>query len=57
MTERFGVLVEELNDSNSLDELGAEGSIILKLVVNTRSPLLTCPLSGKGYGSRNQIYF
>ena len=41
MTGRFGVLVEGLNVSDCVDELGSEGSIILKLVVNTRSPFLT----------------
>ena len=36
MTGRLWVLVERLNFCYPSDELGAEGSVILKLVVNTR---------------------
>ena len=37
MTGRLWVLLEGLNVCNPLNELGAEGSVILKEVVNTRS--------------------
>jgi len=37
MTGRFWDLVEGLNVSGHSDELGAEGSIILKLAVNKSS--------------------
>jgi len=36
MLGRLWVLVERLNASDPLDELGAEGRIILKLVVHTQ---------------------
>jgi len=36
MTERLWVLVERLNVCDLSDELGAEGSVALKLVVNTQ---------------------
>jgi hypothetical protein len=36
MTGRLWVLVEGLNVSDPSDKLGSEGSIILKLVVNTQ---------------------
>jgi hypothetical protein len=36
MTERLWVLTERLNVCGPLDELGAEGCMILKQVVNTQ---------------------
>ena len=36
MTRRLWVLVESLNACDPSDELGSEGSIILKQIVNTQ---------------------